>query len=146
MNINKTKLYENFIHIKNIANIHLLKCYKALFSKEGIIHNIGSLTVIPVILLHFICFFYFFCKKIGVIKDKINDIIYAIKNMKPEIEEESAQKNNKRKRLIKEREEKENKEKREKIKKFKKIKAKTNNNIILIIKKKKIMRMKKIQK
>ena len=43
MKINKTKLYENFIDIKNIANINLLVCYKQLFKGEGIKKNIGFL-------------------------------------------------------------------------------------------------------
>ena len=42
MNINKTKLFEKFIDIKNLVNINLLVCYKVLFSKKGIIKNIGS--------------------------------------------------------------------------------------------------------
>ena len=31
MNINKTKLYKNFVDIKNIANIKVMACYKELF-------------------------------------------------------------------------------------------------------------------
>ena len=38
--INKKKIFENFIDINNIANIKLMKCYKILFNKEGIINNI----------------------------------------------------------------------------------------------------------
>ena len=128
MNINKTKLYENFIDIKNIANINLLKCYNVLFSKNGIIHNIGSFTIIPIILLHIICFFSFYCKKLGVIKDKIKDIIYGIKNMKLVRAQERAQK--KKEQKEKERLEKERKEREEQIKKFEKKKTKGNNNII----------------
>ena len=42
MNINKTKLYENFINIKNIANLKILRCFRKLFSKKGISRNIGN--------------------------------------------------------------------------------------------------------
>ena len=55
MNINKTKLLNNFIDIKKIANIELFVCYKQLFSFKGIKRNIGCFTVIFVIIFHFIC-------------------------------------------------------------------------------------------
>ena len=58
MNINKTKLYENFMDIKNIANIRILICYKNLFSKIGAIYNIGSYIIIAILLFHIISFFY----------------------------------------------------------------------------------------
>ena len=37
LNINKTKLFEGFVDIKNIANINIMKCYAKLFSKKGIL-------------------------------------------------------------------------------------------------------------
>ena len=46
MNINKTKLYNNFIDIKNIANINILSFYHELFSKKGLSHNIGFFVLI----------------------------------------------------------------------------------------------------
>ena len=55
MHIDKDKLFKNFVNIKNIANINILKCYKTLFSKNGIKRNIGFLIIIPVIILHFVC-------------------------------------------------------------------------------------------
>ena len=36
LKINKTKLCENFIDIKNIVNFKIMICYKALFNKKGI--------------------------------------------------------------------------------------------------------------
>ena len=36
MKIDKDKIFKNFIDIKNVANINILKCYKTLFSKKGI--------------------------------------------------------------------------------------------------------------
>ena len=62
--IDKEKLIDNFIHINNIANIQLFKCYKLLFSKEGIIKNIAFYLIIPIILFHFVSIFFFiFIKK-----------------------------------------------------------------------------------
>ena len=82
MKIDKDKTFKNFIDIKNVANINILKCYKALFSKKGFRHNIGSLTIIPIFIFHIICIFIFYKTQLDKIKDKINDIIFGIKNWK----------------------------------------------------------------
>ena len=34
--IDKNKLFNNFVEVKNIGNINILPCYKVLFCKEGI--------------------------------------------------------------------------------------------------------------
>ena len=78
MNINKTKLYENFINIKNILNLKILSCFKKLFSKKGISKNIGNYILIFIITFHIISIFIFYFKQYIIIKNKINDIIYAI--------------------------------------------------------------------
>ena len=49
--IDKEKLKDNFLNIKNIANIQILPCYKILFSKKGIIKNIGNYILIPILTL-----------------------------------------------------------------------------------------------
>ena len=82
MNINKDKLFENFVNIKNIANIKLLKCYKILFSVNGIKGNIGVFIIILIIIFHFICIILFYHKDLNVIQNKIKDIIFGIKNWK----------------------------------------------------------------
>jgi len=60
--------------------LQILKCYNILFSKEGINNNIGSFIIIPIIIFHFICIILFNEKILGVIKNKIKNIIFAIKN------------------------------------------------------------------
>ena len=52
MIIDKEKLYKNFIDVKNIANINLLICYNQLFTKKGIVYNIGCYIIIPMIVFH----------------------------------------------------------------------------------------------
>ena len=59
MNIDKTKLYRNFVDINNIANVKILFCYKNLFNKNGIMYNIGSYILLANILFHIISFFIF---------------------------------------------------------------------------------------
>ena len=46
MKIDKSKIYKNFIDIKNLANINLLVCYNRLFSKKGILNNYGCFSLI----------------------------------------------------------------------------------------------------
>ena len=75
--INKTKLLNNFIDIRNIANINLLVCYKVLLTKKGIIKNYGSYSLIFIITIHFIIIIIFYFKNyFHKIKDKIKEIIY----------------------------------------------------------------------
>ena len=74
------KLFENFIDINNIVNIQIMKCYKILFSKEGIINNIAFYLIIPIILFHIISIFVFYLYQKREIFDKIKDIILAMIN------------------------------------------------------------------
>ena len=117
ININKTKLYENFVNFRNIANVNLLKCYKVLFSKSGIIKNYGSLSLMPLLLIHFIIIILFYAKNLYKnIEEKIKDISYGIKNWDLVKEEEREQK--RQERLKKMQKRKENKKiKKEKRKK-----------------------------
>ena len=63
MNINTTKLLKNFKDINNIANTKILICYKELFTKEGIINNIGFFIMTIILLFHIICMFIYFFKQ-----------------------------------------------------------------------------------
>ena len=80
MKINRTKLYENFVDFKNIANIKLMHCYKKLFTKDGIIINIAFFAIIPMIIFHFIAIIIFYKKQKKEIFEEIKDINFAIKN------------------------------------------------------------------
>ena len=75
--IDKSKLYENFIDIKNIANINILVCYKVLFSKKGIIKNYGNYFLILIIIAHLIIIIIFY--SLNFIKE-IQNIIKVISN------------------------------------------------------------------
>ena len=81
--VDKSKLYDNFFDVKNIANINLLVCYKVLFSKKGMKNNYGSYFIMFIIILHFILIILFFAK--GYFKKiykKIQSIKSAINNWK----------------------------------------------------------------
>ena len=71
MNIDKKKLYNNFIDLNNIANISILRCVKKLFTKIGLIKNIGNYILIIMILYHLLSFIIFFVNQIKWNKKKI---------------------------------------------------------------------------
>ena len=80
--IDKNKLYDSFSNIKNIANFKLMKCYYVLFTKEGILNNIGCYIMIPIIIMHFISFIVFYLIDYKKILNIIKDLIYIKKNWK----------------------------------------------------------------
>ena len=61
MKIDKARLFNAFLDIKNIMNINILKCYKVLFSINGLLFNIGSYIIIIIALLHVSDIIIFFC-------------------------------------------------------------------------------------
>ena len=81
MDINITKLFENIPDIKNIANIGLLKCYQNLFSKNGILYNIGFCVSMIILIIHIHCMIIFYKKQFKKIRKQIKDIIFSIKNI-----------------------------------------------------------------
>ena len=80
MKINKTKLYQNFIDIKNIVNIKMMACYKVLFSKIGIKSNCSFFIIIPIIIFHFIFIIIFYTKQKKLIEEMIKNISFGINN------------------------------------------------------------------
>ena len=94
LNINKTKLYENFKNFKNIANTDILSCYKELFKSKNIIFNIGSYLTIIVFLLHIICSILFYMKEFQIFLNQIKLIILDTTNIKPIKKENDKGKNN----------------------------------------------------
>ena len=80
MKINKSLLYKNFIDIKNIANVNILVCYRELFSKKGLLHNIGFYVLIILEIFHFICIIIFYKNDFNTLEEKIKNITFAIDN------------------------------------------------------------------
>ena len=71
--IDKNKLFRNFMDINYIANIDFLLCYKILFTKNGLLKNVGSYILILIILFHFIFIFIFYIKSYPKIINIINN-------------------------------------------------------------------------
>ena len=99
MNINKTKILENIKEIKNFANFKFLICHKKLFTKKGLLNNIGSYLILVIILTHIINIFLFYIKQLPLINKKIKDIVFGIKNY--ELIESDKKKNKKKKKFKK---------------------------------------------
>ena len=131
MKINKTKLYENFIDIKNIGNFKIMICYKVLFSKKGIIYNIGFYLNIIILIFHYIATIIFYTKQKHVIYKKIKDINFGIYNLELVLANEKENNNTEKKKV--------NKNMNKKTKKLKERKSKNKNNELIIDKKDKII-------
>ena len=80
MKIDKTLLYKSFTDIKNIANINILGCYHELFSKKGVVHNIGFFVIIILQIFHLIGVIVFYSNDLNKLEAKIKDITFAIDN------------------------------------------------------------------
>jgi len=79
--INKDKLLDNFINIKNSININVVKCYQQLFDIEGLKNNLGNYIIGIIIILIFILSVLFKIKGYTIIKNKINEITKTIKKV-----------------------------------------------------------------
>jgi len=94
MKINKEKILQSFIDIKNILNIQIIKCHKQLFNKYGIKSNIAFYIILFVIIFHILVIFLFcICKK-EEINEKIKDIYFKIMDL-------NLIKNNKMEKIVK---------------------------------------------
>ena len=71
----KDKLFDNIINIKNKMNVYVVKCYNLLFSKEGLINNIGSYILLTIILLNIPLGIIFLFKEYKLLHLLINSII-----------------------------------------------------------------------
>ena len=72
--INNEEIIDKFIDIKKSANLDIIKCYELLFSKEGLISNIGSYILLVILFLFFIFSIIFCYTENNEIKNKIYEI------------------------------------------------------------------------
>ena len=73
-NLKPEELLKNFVNIKQIINIGVIKCYKLLFSKDGIIYNIGSYILLIIIFITIIESIFFCVKGYQILFLKIKEI------------------------------------------------------------------------
>ena len=67
--IDKDKLKAN-LNIKNLVN----KCYKKVFTKKGLFHNIGSYILLSIIFLYIVSLIYLIIKDYSMLKKDIDEI------------------------------------------------------------------------
>ena len=79
--IDKDKLKAN-LNFKNLINIQVLKCYKKLFTKNGLIHNIGSYIILSIIFLFIVNLIILIIKEYSILKNEIKDIFNFISKSK----------------------------------------------------------------
>ena len=70
--INKDILLNNFIDIKRTVNLKVMNCYKMLFTKNGLIYNIGSYILLLIILISLVCLFIFIFRDYKLLFNSIN--------------------------------------------------------------------------
>lgn len=73
-------MLNNFTNLSNIMNINVIKCYKTLFTKEGLLNNIGSYILISMI-FEIILLIIFRIKGYKMFKNKIKEIINLLINI-----------------------------------------------------------------
>ena len=101
--IDKERLLNNFIDIKSISNINILKCYENLFSKGGLINNVGNYIILSIVLIYAVSLLLFIMKGYNLLLDKIKTIMKNKRLEKNhiktnnEIEHEKEKKNEKEK-------------------------------------------------
>ena len=71
----KDKLLTAFTDLRNAINLKVMKCYKKLFSKEGLIKNIGSYIILSIILIYNISVILFIVKGYNFIYYTIRKIV-----------------------------------------------------------------------
>ena len=72
---NKSKFFNNFINLKKITNIDIIKCYKLLFTKDGILYNIGSYILLSIIFISIIICILFWIKGFKLLNSKVKEIV-----------------------------------------------------------------------
>ena len=75
---NKNDFLKNFIDLKNIANLAILKCYNIFLDIKGLIKNYGFLIISSIVLLYFFTLFIFIFKSFANLKNIIKLLITAL--------------------------------------------------------------------
>ena len=91
-----TNLLQNNLTLDNTtSNMGSMKCYQTLFTKEGLLTNIGSYILLFIIILHLVSIIVFYKCGYTIINSNIQDIIDEKKRLK-KMENKENNKNSKR--------------------------------------------------
>ena len=73
--IDKEKLLSSFVDLKSKMNLGVMKCSRILFTKDGLIKNIGSYIILFSILFYIVSVVVFIMKEYNLLINQINNII-----------------------------------------------------------------------
>ena len=76
-------LFYNFTEDDTNSNLGTMKCYEVLFSKEGLLKNIGSYILLLIILIHMISTIFFYKCGYYFLENNIKNLIKKKKKEKP---------------------------------------------------------------
>ncbi len=88
LNVDKDIFLKNFINIKDLLNIDVVKCYKLIFVDNGLLKNYGSYILLSIILISIISSVILRLKEFTLIKNRIEKIIENKTNIKNELNSE----------------------------------------------------------
>ena len=72
--INKDKLLNNFVDIDETTNLGVMRCYRLLFTKEGIYKNIGHYVLVFIIIMFLLFMILFINKEYKILEYLIDNI------------------------------------------------------------------------
>ena len=72
---NKKEFLKNFIDIKNIANLSILKCFKQVMTIKNLLKNYGFFIISFMLLLYLITLFLFIIKSYNILKSDMFNIL-----------------------------------------------------------------------
>ena len=91
---NETNLLANNLTLDNkTSNIGVLKCYNTVFSKDGLLKNIGNYVLVIILIIHLVSIIVFYKCGYQVLELYINDIIFEKKKSNKRVKN-SSQKTN----------------------------------------------------
>ena len=72
--LDNKEFIKNFLDIKKITNIEIVKCYKIVFSINNIKNNYGFFIFLFIFILYFICIIIFYWKSLKIVQQRIKKI------------------------------------------------------------------------
>ena len=78
-------ILKNFIDIKKITNIEIVKCYKIVFNINNLKNNYGFFIIFFIFIMYFICIIIFYCISLKILIDEIIKIICIINSKEYQI-------------------------------------------------------------
>ena len=74
INFDMQVFYKYCTNFTKLVNLDVMKCYKILFTKNGMLNNYGSFLILPIILFHIISYVIFNLRDLKLIRNKLREI------------------------------------------------------------------------